>query len=262
MINNLLSNVLFCLFAAAILGSVIGWFSRNISASRQLAKREEKMQARLSGRDRYISQLKQELKDAEEGIELQNSALQKSIEDRGKEVREHKDLADEYLVRMRAAENKLMNLQRNYLVYKSQKRKEVDQLQSNLQKVLPMRRQLQKRIHELESNNTEVDMDATLELDEEMREEQNPFILRNALVNERRKVEHLSLVKKELSETYFRFAEEKQKWLQEKTMMENRLKELEAAKSKLREQESVAQELLRDYNILSRDYQRLKEESA
>lgn len=260
--NYLFSNVLFNILAAALLGLLIGWFWRKIIAVRQQWRREQEIQARLEGRDRYISQLKLELQDAEEGLELHNNALQEALEERGTEVRDQRELADEYLVRMRAAENKLMSLQRNYLVFKSQKQRELDELQDSLQNTQPRQEQLQQRIHELESADEDVDMDATLEIDNELRGEHNPFILRNALINEKRKVEHLSLVKKELSETYFRFAEDKQRWAQERLSLQTRLETLEAAEKKFHEQESIAEELLRDYNILNRDYQRLKEESA
>ncbi|MCB1757057.1 MAG: hypothetical protein KDJ38_16155, partial [Gammaproteobacteria bacterium] len=110
--NYLLSNVLFCILAAALLGIPIGWFWRKIIAVRQHWRYEQKMQAKLDGRDRYISQLKLELQEAEEGLDLQRAALQESLEERSTEVRDQRELAEEYLVRMRAAENKLMNLQR------------------------------------------------------------------------------------------------------------------------------------------------------
>lgn len=243
--SYLLSNVLFLVPAAALLGGVIGWFARRIISVRRKFAREEEVQARLKGRDTYISQLKLELSEAEEGIELQNSALQKSLEERGDETREQRALSDEYLIRMRAAESKLINLQRNYLVFKTQKQRELNELQSNLKSAQPLRVKLQKRIELLERNAPQVDMDATLEIDSQMSDEQNPFILRNALVSEKRKVEKLLLVKKELGDTYFRFAEQKQVWLKEKQALATKISELEAASKNVSDQETLAQGIMR-----------------
>jgi hypothetical protein len=260
--NNLFSNVLFSIVVAAVLGGLIGWFLRRIIALKRQSNQEKEVLARLKGRDRYITQLKVELSDAEEGIDLQRSALQQALEEHTLQTRENSGLTDEYLVRTRAAESKLLSLQRNYIVYKAQKQRELEQLQNNLQNALPLRQEQQGIIHELGSDDREVDMDSTLELDTEMRGEQNPFILRNALVSEKRKVEHLSLVKKELGETYFRFAEEKQRWKQEKNSYIYRLSVLETAESKLVEQKSIAKELLKNFNCLNREHQRLKEKNG
>lgn len=243
--SYLLSNVLFLVPVAAFLGGLIGWFARRIISVRRKHAREEEVQARLKGRDTYISQLKLELNEAEEGIELQNSALQKSLEERGEETREQRGLSDEYLVRMRAAESKLINLQRNYLVFKTQKQREINELQSNLKSAQPLRVKLQKRIELLERNAPQVDMDATLEIDPQMTDEQNPFILRNALVSEKRKVEKLLLVKKELGDTYFRFAEQKQLWLKEKQALATRISELENTVNNVKQQETLAQDIMR-----------------
>ncbi|HBR98470.1 MAG TPA: hypothetical protein DD979_14005 [Gammaproteobacteria bacterium] len=226
--NDLYTHPLFVVPVAALLGAIIGWSTRRIMALRQVQHVQDEMKSKLRGRDRYIAELKDELQEAEEDIELQSSALEKTLEEQGSEAEEQRALAEEYQVRMRAAEGKLMKIQRNYLVFKTHKEREIEQLQTSLQKVLPLRRELQSRIEEMERNEPEVDMDATLELDSEMRDEQNPFILRNALVSEKRKVEQLSTVKKELSDTYFRFAEEKQQWSQERASLEQRLTKLEA----------------------------------
>ena len=227
--THLYSNPLFMVPAAALLGLIIGWSIRRIISIRQLRKVEKDYKSKLRGRDSYIAELKDELQEAEEDIELQNTVLEKTLQEQNNEVEEQRNLAEEYQVRMRAAEGKLMKIQRNYLVFKTRKQKEIAQLQNNLQRVLPLRKQLQSRIEELEGSEPEVDMDATLELDADMRQEQNPFILRNALVSEKRKVEQLSLVKKELGDTYFRFAEEKQQWGQERAALEERLQKLENA---------------------------------
>ncbi len=227
--NYLYSNPLFFAPVAALLGVIMGWSIRRIISLRQTARLEKDYKSKLRGRDSYISELKDELQEAEEDIELQNTVLEKTLQEQGSEAEEQRNLAEEYQVRMRAAESKLMKIQRNYLVFKTRKQKEVEQLQNSLQRVLPLRKELQSRIEELERNEPEVDMDATLELDSEMRLEQNPFILRNALVSEKRKVEQLGMVKKELGDTYFRFAEEKQQWNQEKASMEARLEKLENA---------------------------------
>ncbi len=233
--NNLLSNALVCILVAAILGGLAGWFLRKIKAQKQIWAYKEKAEAKLQGRDRYIKQLKIELQEAEKGIDLQHAALQKSLEERGFEVREQSQRTEDYQVRMQAAENKLISLQRNYIVFKTQKQREVEQLQNSLQKVLPLREEMQSRIQEFDNDGGELDMDSTLELDSEMRGEDSPFILRNALINEKRKVEHLSLVKKELSETYFRFAEEKQGWAREKVILKTRISELESSAIKVSE---------------------------
>lgn len=227
--NYLYSNPLFFAPVAALLGVIMGWSIRRIISLRQTARLEKDYKSKIRGRDSYISELKDELQEAEEDIELQNTVLEKTLQEQGSEAEEQRNLAEEYQVRMRAAESKLMKIQRNYLVFKTRKQKEVEQLQNSLQRVLPLRKELQSRIEELERNEPEVDMDATLELDSEMRLEQNPFILRNALVSEKRKVEQLGMVKKELGDTYFRFAEEKQQWNQEKASMEARLEKLENA---------------------------------
>jgi len=218
--NNLLSNPLYLILVAVLLGAIIAWYWHKIVSKKNLISLHDKQQKRLKGRDRYISQLKVELHEAEQCINLQKEALQKSLEQKGVDSREQKETIDQYLVRMRAAENKLISLQRNYIIFKAQKQKEVDQLQDNLEKVLPIREKLQGDLAE----ELEVDMDATLELEEEMRDENNPFILRNALINEKRKVEQLGIIKKELSETYMRFAEEKQRWIVERNALENRIK--------------------------------------
>lgn len=244
MIKNLLSNELFLLLAAALLGAFIGWFLRRIFALKDAAVREADAQSRLQGRDRYISQLKLELKEAEEGIALQNSALQQSLEEHAVEVREQKELANDYLVRTRAAESKLINLQRNYLVFKTHKQREVKQLKNSLAKLTPEQESLTQQLQELQENEAPVDMDATLELDTEMRSEQDPYILRNALVSEKRKVEQLLLVKKELSDTFFKFAEEKQRWIHEKTNLEEKIARLEHDKQQLGEQEAIAREIM------------------
>ena len=244
--SYLLSNVLFLIPVAALLGGLIGWFARRIIALRQRASREDEVQARLKGRDRYISQLKVELNEAEKGIELQNAALQKSLEERSEETREQRALSDEYLVRMKAAESKLINLQRSYLVFKTQKQREIGELKSNLKKTQPLRVKLQKRIQLLEEQKApEVDMDATLEIDSQMSDEQNPFILRNALISEKRKVEKLLLVKKELGDTYFRFAEQKQVWMKQKQALEIRIVELEKVTKTVRDQEALARDIMR-----------------
>ncbi len=243
--SYLLSNVLFLIPVAALLGGLIGWFARRIISLRRKAEREDEVQARLKGRDRYISQLKLELSEAEEGIELQSAALQQSLEERSGEAREQRALSDEYLVRMRAAESKLINLQRNYLVFKTQKQREIVELQSTLKQAKPLQVKLQKRIELLEGKAPDVDMDATLEIDSQMSEEQNPFILRNALISEKRKVEKLLVVKKELGDTYFRFAEQKQAWIKEKQTLSLRISELEKTSKTARDQENLARDIMR-----------------
>ncbi len=230
--SNLLSNLLFDILLAAFLGGLIGWFWKKIVSQKRLWQQEEKLHNKLNGRDSYISQLKVELKEAEDGIELQHAALQKSLEKRGTDIQDQQIKAEQYLVRMQAAESKLMSLQRNYIIYKAQKQREVDQLQGSLKKVLPLRDLSGNKLTTLDANDSEIDMDSTLELNNEMRGEENPFVLRNALINEKRKVEHLSLVKKELGDTYFRFANEKQQWAHEKAALVARIRALEENRTK------------------------------
>ncbi|MDO6461912.1 hypothetical protein Q4485_14465 [Granulosicoccaceae sp. 1_MG-2023] len=230
---------------AALLGGIIGWFLRRIIALREAHQASQALSKKLKGRDRYIAQLKTELADAEGSVEAQSQSLQQLMDERESREREQKEAIEEYLVRMRAAESKLMSLQRNYLIFKAQKQREVEQLQNNLDKVLPLRRELEDRIEDY-SDEDGIDMDSTLELDPQLRQEKNPFILRNALISEKRKVEHLSLVKKELSETYFRFAEEKQRWVAEKQALQQRIEALESEQQRRRTAELLSAELAAD----------------
>jgi len=210
-------NVISLLLTTAALSGVIGYYIRSVWTNKYIVELEEylkeEMDKRLKGRDRYITQLKYELNDAEEGLSMQSDALQKSLQNKSDNARDQKDKLDQYLIRMNSAENKLISLQRTYIIFKAQKQKEVDQLKA----------EYAAQAHKDE----EFDMDATLELDERMREEENPFVLRNALINEQRKVEQISFVTKELNETYLRFAKEKQIWMREKQNLKDRLKAFE-----------------------------------
>lgn len=229
---------------AALLGGVIGWFLRRIRALREAHRASLSLNKKLQGRDRYIAQLKTELAEAEDSVDAQSESLQELLNERDSRDREQKEVIEEYLVRMRAAESKLMNLQRNYLIFKAQKQREVEQLQNNLDKATPLHAEPDNRVEDYSAED--VDMDSTLELDPELRSEKNPFILRNALVSERRKVEHLSLVKKELSETYFRFAEEKQRWAAERQSLLQQIESLESEQQRRRTAELLSAELAAD----------------
>ncbi len=208
------------------------------NAQRKYWQLEERVQKKVKGRDTYISQLKAELKDAENGIELQRAALQKSLEKRGREVQGQREKAEEYFVRMRAAESKLMSLQRNHIVFKAQKQREVDQIQRSMNKILPSREEPKNKVYPLDVNGSQIDMDSTLELDNELSEEEKPFVLRNALITEKRKVKHLTLVKKELEDAYYHLAEQKQKWVHEKVVLIARIKSLEVPRTGRRKYKS------------------------
>lgn len=250
MIETLLSSVLVYLLAAAVLGGIICWFLKSIFSIKEQNQLGDRFKSKLNGRNRHIEELQVEstsVKNALRTSELQYSGLQLQYTNLISENQEQGLMLSESQSRIKVAEGRLMSVQRDYVLYKANKQREITQLQKNLQKILPLRAEQTHRMREFDRllGDSEEDFKDT-QLDAEMPQER--VELQKALKLSRNKVVVLLTVKQELGEAYYRFAEEKQKWEAEKKLLTEKLIDFEHNDVDRHRHDAIARDFLEQYN--------------